>query len=836
MSIPNGVGGENEKPKLNTTQSIELEKLLKTHLDEQLSTSPQETVDTVSDIINWRRRRTASNYPFFDLFETMTYVDMLKLPPELKEPLLDSLGYELASNSTNYGPRITALYIGMLDLMQGNKPLQTAEYIDEKLEIISTTGALEAFCSASVSYTEKLDLWWRHLAGFVAGLEELDELDARSQSPIAPPMSIVPEIHNDSEGMPAENIWGIYDMPAKFWRIGVYDEWDADSCSWVQSSNWKPLQVKQVKSVNVTLPSIRNFKPTNKSIPLPAGWFIDSLRYGYSIEEQVNRSPTEFFVNDEGAVIVKDLPEDTTIYLKRDETYVTACPDEMVLQMPGEFSDEVYDFISGLDAQHLSHFAKATRIVNFVRSRLTYSSDTSFNNVYATFPNGYLAAIDTYRMADCDVANTYCAALLSMAGFKTRLAIGYTAGENGMSYPTKVLREPMHAWLEVWIKDLYEWVPFDGTPPSQKEAGPVTERDSEPEKPLSPVLPSLQKLSEMRKNLTVKANKFAKPLYSEREMYFSEAAEISPSMARQLLLEIEKVERELTIRGERLTDILSRFWELLIEDRIEVYQSKVDNVLRTKKDGGDLIQDPVGQYLGILSGDYDAATRELIHEELMEVPTFGGLDLILCLDRSGSMSSVPENFKYQRNATFIVISSLHKAAIKAERYDIPLNLRTAVMSFNRFNGIVTDKQIDSDLTPKSIARLWYSTNQRGDGNADVALLQKVSADLKKERETGNTSKQAVVVFSDGMPEGPELVQELVIDIGNTGATVVGIGVGALGHNVQELFDTPASQGVVANNPEDIVMIMVRHVIEQAAELATPGTKEKILQMLESYGL
>jgi len=131
------------------------------------------------------------------------------------------------------------------------------------------------------------------------------------------------------------------------------------------------------------------------------------------------------------------------------------------LAVPG-LSDNAKDIARLVTATATTPYDKALALQNYFRDprRFTYDATVNFMNDDD--------AIDTFlrvRRGYCQqFAGTY-AALARSIGLPTRIAVGFTQGQNDPSNPTRyeVKGGQAHAWPEVYLGQ-YGWVPFEPTP------------------------------------------------------------------------------------------------------------------------------------------------------------------------------------------------------------------------------------------------------------------------------------------------------------------------------------------------------------------------------------
>lgn len=151
-----------------------------------------------------------------------------------------------------------------------------------------------------------------------------------------------------------------------------------------------------------------------------------------------------------------------------DPERLRAAPDSVLpsirdrfLQLPDDFDPRVGELAESIVADGATAYDRALLLQNFFRSEFTYS---------LSVPEGHSdAALARFLFDDragyCEQFSAAFAAMARHVGLPSRVAVGFTVGEQQRGSPTTfvVRGEHAHAWPEVWFSGV-GWVPFEPTP------------------------------------------------------------------------------------------------------------------------------------------------------------------------------------------------------------------------------------------------------------------------------------------------------------------------------------------------------------------------------------
>ena len=527
-----------------------------------------------------------------------------------------------------------------------------------------------------------------------------------------------------------------------------------------------------------------------------------------------------------------------------------------VPEIPSEFTEETNQKLEEIARTRRGNISRAWAISSYVQNRIKYlapkdhAESEYYNSAYNSHLKGFAGAVDELKMADCDVANTYFAALCAKLSIPVRHVIGYSVkGKNKENF-SSIHTGNGHAWSEVWDEIKKEWVIIDATSPGdpnlekddKKNDTEFVPRDYGKEEAIRP---SDEELEALRKKLAERKEKLS---YTKEERNLAEYTGVELKEARQIVKEINEAENTRLPNGERITDVLTKLFNAIIESRKSITSAYTGPV--RKSEGGEKIKDIVRHKIGILADETDPLSREKPDEEVKEEKNIGGFDLYMIGDKSVSMQYFVKDeslWQMQRRATYLILSSLHRFERNIERAsllkDNALSVRTQSISFrgNSMEDIDLDKSLSSNFSLQDKVRLWHSLTEKGHNNGDVTALAVVYEQIKKEIEEQEKSGvkdnrlRLVIACSDGgyiRTEGQ--MRALAEELGKLKVVVVGMGLTETAENVPVVMNNPPwSRGDIARNINDLPMIVAKHVLLEAIKLFPEKAKENARQVIEN---
>ncbi|WP_049928029.1 transglutaminase TgpA family protein [Halopiger goleimassiliensis] len=254
------------------------------------------------------------------------------------------------------------------------------------------------------------------------------------------------------------------DRPS-YWRTGVYDRFTGDE--WLRSGQETDLgrlpvpageheRVEQAIRAETDL-GVMPVAPHPVSVDGPAARDATVSTHGQIHTDSVLREGETYTV--ESAVLERD-PE-------RLQRAGTDYPDEIeshYLQRPEATSSAFDERTATITGDAETPYEKAVAIESYLRSAKSYSLDVER-------PDGNVAEAFLLEMQEgyCVYYATTMTQMLRAEGVPARYVTGYTSGEPIGDDTYLVRGLDAHAWVEVYFPE-YGWVPFEPTPPSDRDA------------------------------------------------------------------------------------------------------------------------------------------------------------------------------------------------------------------------------------------------------------------------------------------------------------------------------------------------------------------------------
>jgi len=858
----------------------DLQTVLREGIDSALQTDQYEVASSaLSDLRarrEWRGASSKSSFrQFYQLFEGIKAIEKASISPVERQTLRQEFVDSLASNIPALSPRVRDLYEGLLAETTGEEYSPHFEMTERQLQMLKDSGDLKLLQNPNVPMEFKINRMKNRIESELMGRKALDSRDKakvqeekskdseedeqqkENQEPPTPPPDSdeskpsMDEMERLKEGEEAQAIWTITPAYGGYYKEQSFDVWDPKKNVW-KRDNSERTHVNKSKELSNSGKSELTIKAQipmlqYTRLPTPYRYKISNIKVVNSDFLLVKDSNGDYLIRPKNQHANVNPHEVTIEMVKKDSPAVTENPPAKTLHMPAKLSEETEKAVDEIKQTRKSKIEQARGIASYTMKRLEYSNDSSYNVLYENYQDGYFAAIDAFKKADCDVANTYFAALCSKLGIPVRHVVGHMVKGKDQDGNSRITSGTGHAWTEVWDNGKKEWIRIDATPAGdpqleedQNDNAETPPGDYGEKEAVGPSDEELEKLEEQLSNLAEKLS------YTSEERHLSEATGVDLKEAREIVREINKAEDSRFQNGEKVVDVLSQLFNLIVESR-KTSAPGYTGPLR-KREGGEEIDDIVAHKIGIKSGEADPASRQKPHVEELVKEVFGGFDVHIIGDKSGSMSySVFGEYKWQmqRRAEYLILSSLHRFEqnIKKARVKMiePLSVRTQGISF-RGSGpqdIDEDKSLSSEFTAADKVRLWHSLGNQGGGNGDVPALNVILGQIQTEKEETekagkkDTRLRIIIACSDGMPDSPEKVHEMAKILGEMGTLVVGIGLTETASQVPIIFNTPYSRGDIARDINDLPAIVAKHIVMEATKLFPEKTKMSYQKLIDS---
>lgn len=876
-----------------------------THLDDimeyssrgALSTESYEdaaqALDAVEKWQDFRKGLRQSNFrSFYDVFEVLTRINQAPLSVTERKEQIEVVIDAMEEKASRFSPRVADLYLAILSKISG-KPYEPKfqkassckpPFTEEKISELEESGDLWVLTSSNISWEMKLNHIETRLGGYLAGVRALDRREGNvmdddkrkereeelKKAPTQPPDSTdrskpgVDPMERLKEGERAPAIWAIdsgFDR-TKYFKQQSFSRWDDSTKEWVEEYTYDQ-DVKTVPLTDNTDPkkgylnhTLRAMVSTGrwKTIPVPYTHDLHNIDTGgrkYHVRKDQN-GDLRVFIDGSGESIAVEV----VLAPHPNKKFTTKEPAGIKIpEIPSEFSAGTIIELKEIAQKKHGNLARAKALASYVRAKIEYLAPKDrmeaeqYNRIYRTSPKGFAGAVDEVRKGDCDVVNTYFAALCAKLNIPARHCVGHSVKGRDKEGVSSIHSGTGHAWSEVWDEVKKEWDWIDATP-----AGDPNLEDSEEQiekhKDFIPgdtieqeaICPSDAKLEELRQKLAEHKEKLS---YTPREQELAEATGVELKEARQIVKELKEADQTRLPNGEKVVNVLSQLFNSIVRQRRNI-TTRYEGPVR-KSEGGETITHIIPHVLGHMAGDTDPASREKPSEEVKKENVLGGFDLYIIGDKSGSMTHDVEGealWQMQRRAVYLIFSSLYRFQNSIKRAHLPhenaLSVRTQSISFRGSDpeDIDLDKPLSSTFSDLDKVKLWQSLTHQGGGNGDVAALSYIYEQIKGEREeVKKTRKQdtrlrLIIACSDGGPDDPAKVHMLAEELGKLGAVVVGVGLTEASAAVPIIYNTPYSRGDIARDINDLPMVVAKHVVLEAVKLFPDQTKDDAKQEIE----
>jgi hypothetical protein len=867
-------------------QNIQLDKniLEKTHEEVLLGESYEDATKAVNEIEalqNFREKlRNVPFSSFYEIIEEMTNINKTQLSEKDRKNRVEDLADTMKERVARLSPRVADLYEGILSEIIGCIYESKYEITARKLAELKQEHDLHVLFSPNTSWDMKFNRIETRLIDYLLGVRALDRRENKEmdddiyewrEEELKKALTRLPERRTESkpgvdpmerlkEGERVPSIWSIYPAYGGYYKEQSFSKWNNQRNVWTEGKytyndvETIPLcENEDIKKgmINLTMSAkLVTDKWVSLAIPYTHGLHkVEAGNKKVSIQKDQNNDLV-LLVEGNG----EDIEVNIILSPQPDKKFIQPPESVKIPEMLSEFSEETNKKLTDIENKKQGNIKKAYAVASYVRTRIKYLAPKDqnegdyYNNYYNTHPNGFAGAVDEIKQADCDVANTYFAALCVKLNIPVRHCIGHSVKGKDEQGTSNINSGTGHGWSEVWDEIKKEWLRIDATPPGDRQLEDETEQvkgesipgDYDEQEAIGPTDEELEKL---RKKLAEHKEKLS---YTKEERELSQHAGVELKEARQIVKEVNEAEQTRLPNGERIVDTLSRLFNAIIESRKSMTNTYAGPVRRCE--GGEAIEDIVRHKIGVLSGDTDPVSREKPTEKIKEEEIFGGFDLHIIGDKSGSMSSTVKDealWKMQRRAEYLIFSATHRFEKNLERAglqkDNSLSVRTQGISFRGSDKdeIDLDKEFSTEFTAKNKVKMWHSLTGASGGNGDPEALGVIYEQIKDEIEenqkhnTKDNCLRLIIACSDGGYIGDDDIkmQELAKKLGKLNAVVVGIGLTNTATNVKEVMTTDYSRGDIAQDINDLPILVAKHLVLEAIKLFPEKAKEDAKQVI-----
>lgn len=828
-------------------------------------------------------RRKASQLPFssfHEMVEAITNFNKLPLSKEEGASQIEALAEALEQKAARFSPRVADLYLAMISKIRSQSYQPRFEMTQEKINELMENGDLEVLFSGQTSWAMKLNRIETRLTDYLLGVRALDRREGKEmdndirkwreeelkKAPTHPPSRRneskpgVDPMERLKEGERVPAIWSIYPAWGGYYKEQSFSRWDSARNVWTEDEYiYRDAEIVPASGnkdhkkglIDIEM-SAKIFGGSWVSLPVPYTHGLHKIETGgrlYAVKQDQN-GDLVIWVEGSGEVEVKVvLAPHPDKKFKSDPTKVR------VPEMPAEFSEETNNKLEEIKNNKRGNIVRARAVASYVRSRIKYlapkdrAESERYNAAYNTHPKGFAGAVDELKAADCDVANTYFAALCAKLNIPVRHVIGHSVKGRDKEGFSCIHSGTGHGWSEVWDEIKKEWVRMDATPPGD----PNLEEEQKQEGESAPgdygeqeaVRPSDEELEALRQKLAERKEQLS---YTREERELAEKAGIELKEARQIVKEIQEAERARLPNGELVVDVMARLWDAIAESRkreLPVYSGPV-----RRREGGENISDIIRHYIGVQAGEADPMSRERPITEIREEKLLNGMDVYVIGDKSRSMQLTGEEgerlWQLQRRFEYLLFSSLYRFNRDLEKAHLPaeksLDIRTMAISFRgeSIDDIDLDKPLSPRFTAEDKVKMWHSLSKAGFGNGDVAAIKYLYQKIKEEKEEmsrrgeEDNRLRIVVAYSDGGYVGAESeMRAWAEEMSKLNVVVVGIGLTESAATVPVVMhNPPKSFGEVVSNLEELTAATAKHIVLQAIKLFPEKARKNAKQLIE----
>ncbi|MEK7067068.1 MAG: transglutaminase domain-containing protein [Patescibacteria group bacterium] len=859
----------------------------RTHAEALSGESYEDTaaaLGSVEELRDFREKlRDVPFSSFHEVVEEMTNISKARLSEEERSGRIERLVDVMEERVSRLSPRVADLYAGILSEIKGEQYEPQYDITVRKIAELRQEGDMDILFSSRASWDMKLNRIETRLTDYLSGAKALDRREGRDmdddirkwreeelkKAPTKPPARRneskpgVDPMERLKEGERAPAIWSINPAYGGYFKEQSFAKWDSRGNVWTEEEyaysdpRLVPLCEEEDHKrgvINLTM-SAEALSGQWIGLPIPYTHDLHEIEAGgraCSIQQDQNGDLVVFVGGDAGEEV-----EIKVVLAPSPDKKFTSRPENAVApDMPSEFSEETNNKLGEIKIKNRGNIKRASALASFVRSRVKYLAPKDqaegdyYNNFYNTHPNGFAGAVDEIKQADCDVANTYFAALCAKINIPVRHCVGHSVKGRDERGASSINSGTGHGWSEVWDEVKKEWDRMDATPSGDSQLEDEKEQEGGESVPgdyggQEAIRPSDEELEELRKKLAERKEELS---YTKEERRLAEGAAIELKEARQIIKEINEAERTRLPNGELVIDALSRLFNAIAESR-KTKAPAYDGPVR-KREGGERIEDIVRHKIGAMAGDTDPMSREKASEETKEEKIIGGFDLYMIGDKSGSMRSTVEGerlWETQRRAEYLIFSSLHSFERNLKRAGLlkenALSVRTQGISFRGDDpeDIDLDKPLSSDFSAKDKVKMWRSLTEQGFGNGDEEALSYVYEQIKKEmkeNEKGggkDNRLRLVIACSDGGYVGAEgQMQALAKELHKLNTIVVGMGLTETAATVSAVMENPPySRGDIVSNIDDLPAMVAKYVVLEAVKLFPEKARENARRTIES---
>jgi hypothetical protein len=473
---------------------------------------------------------------------------------------------------------------------------------------------------------------------------------------------------------------------------------------------------------------------------------------------------------------------------------------------------ETEEFIQQMSAQpFLSPKTFASRAAAFTRKKFKYPPDENsrnqMNQLYLQSGRAALQAICRHGITDCYWSNIFCGELLKRLGQNHRLIAGHYI-QKDPRFEFAAVAGIGHAWGEIFNGE--EWEKVDATPAKEKPEPPEEEPEeqdpqdgdfgeSEPPEEQPEMTP--EEISLLFRELINQTNQQKPPTNAEifeRENGVSLAEwQKVESFIKQVNGTSIPAETAIDGRAGTIEQEWDKLFQLIYKRReipVEAYRGPV------AQSEGSYLDDDVDAAIDLLAHEQDPMGWKLETEkrhEQIEITEFDD-DAILDLTASMGGSPLEEQKKMLLSGLYNLMMINDRLGLDSHKnkMDLPVTLRSHVISFQGDTKVTVQKQLTDPIDKKALVGLYRQLDKtEGGGGNLLGSLQAYEAALEADQKTQQKLHRrkmikVLTIVSDGGVPDQSQAMAIIARLRQKGVIVQGIGFGTAAQDIRVICHDP----------------------------------------------
>jgi hypothetical protein len=659
--------------------------------------------------------------------------------PLLKEPNIDVGKLELDERTKR-----------MLKLLQDVEINERGDRVniwrvlgDKKIGFGSKTEYFSNFISSKIAWLKSQDK--NDLEKYLKKREEGKEIEINpdeEKDEYEPHRSLGEKM----EGEPTEAIASVYSFFGGYYKSGSYQYFDVETLKWRKAKKeFSSLKEQKIEEEKKRIDRKAIFGGQRIVIELPQKWGLN-----HSSIKWLGKEPEEFsFWQDQNGLAylkVRGLENQkynfsleigpSSEYLKSKEPL----SDEKIIEGEIELPKDLLEKAKKISEENIPLANKFRRIVSFIRQNLKYDKDDfSLEGIYKRDKKKYCLEIWKNKKAKCDEANTLAGLVLNNFDYKFRFIEGHSVLAKSAQGEALLLNENRHAWLEGYDEENKEWIRLDATPEGDPNVNQEEQEEDLSESDWGEQEAEIMSDEELEKALADMEKK-EEENSTKPEVIFAREANCSPEEAKKVLEKIINLRKKYKKEIEEMDN----YWLQVLRKN---YKEKLVYKGPVRQSRGNHLDDPVFAFIDIKSGENDPTGFVKEKKILQKEKIFGGYDVYLLADMSGSMDWLLNGIKKsesQRDMVFLLADRIMTGAVvikqKERKLKYPMPNKVSLMVFGKETEIVlplTDK-----WGPVEQIKIYRALDKTAEGSTpDHLALEMAEVQIKESKKEEEKIRQ-----------------------------------------------------------------------------------------------